>query len=84
MKSFNLNNYVYVKLTDKGRDIYYHQYDHIQGIKPSYPKEDNNGYFKEQLWQLMKTFGKHMSMGFDQPFSTDIIFEEAYLKEVKL
>ena len=75
---FNINDYVKVKLTNRGRDIYYHRNDELNKIpnvhfEPEYPKE-SDGWFKEQFWIIMEIFGgKHMMMGFETPFETDII-----------
>ena len=78
---FNINQCVKVELTDKGRDIFYHQFDDInsrfgkQLIEPYYPKLDSDGYYETQMWCLMQLFGKHLTagFGFDQPFSPNVI-----------
>lgn len=64
----NLNEPIKVKLTDWGKEIYYHQYDKTNQIagreicKPRFPKEDENGYTEFQLWYFMELYGKHMGM----------------------
>lgn len=64
----NLNEPIKVKLTDWGKEIYYHQYDRINQIvgreicKPKFPKEDENGYTEFQLWCFMELYGEHMGM----------------------
>ena len=64
----NLNEPIKVKLTDLGKEIYYHQYDrtnHIAGreiCKPRFPKEDENGYTEFQLWCFIELYGEHMGM----------------------
>lgn len=64
----NLNDNIKVKLTDLGKDIYYHQYDRTNKFvgkeicKPSFPKEDENGYTEFQLWCFMELYGPHMGM----------------------
>jgi len=64
----NLNKPIKVKLTDWGKEIYYHQYDRINQIagreicKPSFPKEDENGYTEFQLWCFVELYGEHMGM----------------------
>ena len=64
----NLNESIKVKLTDWGKEIYYHQYDKTNQIagreicKPRFPKEDENGYTEFQLWHFMELYGKHMEM----------------------
>jgi len=65
--TINLNEYVKVKLTDYGKDIYYHQYDHLNKyreiITPHFPEEDNKGYSTFQLWDFMRLYGEYMYMG---------------------
>lgn len=64
----NLNESVKVKLTDWGKEIFYHQYDRINKMvgkevcKPIYPKEDENGYTEFQLWCFMQLYGEYMGM----------------------
>ena len=58
----NLNEPIKVKLTDWGKEIYYHQYDRTNRIagreicKPEFPKEDENGYTEFQLWCFMELY----------------------------
>ena len=64
----NLNEPINVKLTDWGKEIYYHQYDRANQIagreicKPKFPKEDEKGYTEFQLWCFMELYGEHMGM----------------------
>lgn len=64
----NLNEPIKVKLTDWGKEIYYHQYDRTNRIagreicKPSFPREDENGYTEFQLWCFIELYGTHMGM----------------------
>ena len=64
----NLNDPIKVKLSDWGKEIYYHQYDRANQIagreicKPKFPKEDENGYTEFQLWCFMELYGEHMGM----------------------
>ena len=64
----NLNEPIKVKLTDWGKEIYYHQYDNANQIagreicKPKFPKEDENGYTEFQLWCFVELYGEHMGM----------------------
>ena len=64
----NLNEPIKVKLTDWGKEIYYHQYDKINQIagreicKPKFPKEDENGYTEFQLWCFIELYGIHIGM----------------------
>ena len=64
----NLNEPIKVKLTDWGKEIYYHQYDRTNQIagrkicEPKFPKEDENGYTEFQLWYFIELYGMHMGM----------------------
>lgn len=76
MKEFNLNDYVYVQLTDLGREKHKKEFNELNewgnGVLGEYspPDEDKNGYSKWQLWNLMSTFGKYMGNGFPDIFKT--------------
>lgn len=70
----NLNEPVKFKLTDKGKEIYYHQYDEFNKgvlnrgcvrakIKPHFPREDAEGYTVMQLWKFMNLYGPYMTIG---------------------
>ena len=71
MKKLNLNETIKVRLTDLGKDIYYHQYDDLnecikaRGGKPlqqRYPEVDMDGYTKFQLWCFIELYGPHIGM----------------------
>ena len=86
MKTLNWNCNVKVKLTDYGKDIYYHQFDYLiaKGIKVErgYPQQDENGYTTMQLWCFMELYGQYIGMCLPR-ISEDITFyiEEEDLKE---
>lgn len=67
----NFNDSVRVKLTDWGKEVYFHQFDELNKfitshggtpIKPNFPEADENGYTRIQLWQFMEIFGQHIGM----------------------
>jgi len=75
---FNINDYVLIKLTDRGKKILKENYDELQFEgKPTFklPKTDENGYSKYQLWGLMSEFGKYLFNGCKIPFEMNIFFE---------
>jgi hypothetical protein len=79
----NLNDHIKVKLNDKGKDIYYHQYDELLrtfprcGIKPEMPKVDENGYTIFQIWHFMELYGEYMGMSKPSVLKTlNVIYEE--------
>lgn len=65
----NLNDNILVKLNDRGKDIFYHQFDKIlhefpeSGIKRHMPVVDENGYTEFQIWRFMELYGEHIGMG---------------------
>lgn len=77
---FNINDYVWVRLTQTGKLIHRRRYDELRREVPSLPKyraplPDAAGYTRWQMWELMQTFGPHISMAADPPFHLDIKFE---------
>ncbi len=64
----NLNEPIKVKLTDLGKEIYYHQHYMVNQIagreicKPRFPKEDENGYTEFQLWCFIELYGTHIGI----------------------
>lgn len=81
---FNINDYVYVQLTSYGREVlekeFYSFWTYIYGkdnIPFSYiePMEDENGWSKFQLWDLMSKLGDKIHMGSELLFKTEILFE---------
>ena len=77
---FNINENVWVRLTQSGKLIHRRQHDELRKEFPSLgryrpPYADAAGYTRWQLWDLMQTFGPHITLGGDPPFHTDIMFE---------
>ena len=64
----NLNESIKVRLTDYGKDIYYHQFDKLnerlnkEVCKPSFPKVDEDGYTRFQLWCFIELYGNYIGM----------------------
>lgn len=90
MKKINLNDTVKVKLTDRGKDIYYHQFDNLirdypavrVNIKRAYPKVDNYGFTKFQLHAFMNLYGGYLTIGSEPVIEgNDIYFEDNDLEE---
>ncbi len=85
---FNLNDFIKVKLSKSGEEIYSHRYDEInefmgECIVPKPPKKDENGYTRFQLWDFMNLYGEHSHMGFsNQVLETmDILLETEEYEE---
>ena len=69
MKKLNLNSRIRVKLTDYGKDIYYHRFNELnecieqaegKPFKPDYPVVDKDGYSEFQLWEFIELYGPHI------------------------
>lgn len=69
--TINLNDFVKVKLTDYGKEIYYHRYDDLNEwrrkyglirLEPHFPEVDEEGKSKFQLWDFMKIYGNYIGM----------------------
>ena len=62
----NLNDRIKVKLTDLGKDIFYHQFDDAIALgaplKPHMPKTDADGYTSFQLHDFINTYGEHIGI----------------------
>jgi hypothetical protein len=72
---FNVNYTVKVKLTDHGREIHFWHWQSIMPHLPYMPpKEDEDGWSKWQLWDLMSQFGPHVGLGMKLPFDAFIEF----------
>lgn len=65
----NLNERIKVKLTDYGKEIYYHRFDDVfrqtelSVFKPEFPKTDEEGYTTFQLWDFIHIYGNYIDMG---------------------
>jgi len=75
---FNINQTVRVKLTEHGRRIH-RQFRELNARLPlkgtfkyTPPKEDEEGWSRWQLWELMERFGEHCGMCKTLPFETEI------------
>ena len=77
---FNINNYVRVKLNDRGKKILREQHEKFIADNPRISDEfkefklpiDDDGWSKWQMWKLFETFGQHMWLGCVIPFETEI------------
>lgn len=64
----NLNDTVKVRLTDLGKEIYYHRYDNLNQragkiiCKPKFPEEDAEGYTQFQLWDFIQLYGGYIGL----------------------
>ncbi len=71
---FNLNDHVWVKLTERGKAIYVQHYAFLPiHVRP--PEPDERGFVKFQLWNLMEIFGPHVGTTLPLSFETEMEIE---------
>ena len=64
----NLNDFIKVKLTETGKEIFNHRFDDLnkklgkEVYKNISLKVDENGYVEFQLWDFMQIYGSYMYM----------------------
>lgn len=87
--SFNVNSYVYVKLTQKGLDILKKEHEELMSFYGALaqrdflpPNTNSDGYSKFQLWSLMATFGGDCFNGCVVPFETTFLIDKEDLDEI--
>ena len=90
-KTFNINEIIKVKLTQKGKLIYLEYQIEIQkrfdrdGIKIEVPlniEVDSEGFSSFQLWRFMEIFGSHMYCGAEPVIEGPILYlPEELLRE---
>ncbi len=71
-RDVNLNEYIKVKLTDKGKEIYRNYYNDIYDDYVPTLDVDEEGFCKFQLWYFMRIFGEHFNMGGGLLCETDV------------
>jgi hypothetical protein len=78
VKEFNINSYVYVKLTDAGKEILKNLYPTLIHTYTS----NEFGWSRWQLHELMNIFGRHVYNGCALPYETWVRIDDKVLKEV--
>jgi hypothetical protein len=80
--SFNINHFVRVRLTDRGRAELRRQHDELNAprVAAGYPPfpfllKEVDGWSRWQLHELMQQLGPLCCVGFDPPFETTIVLE---------
>jgi hypothetical protein len=85
-QEFNINQYVYIRLTEVGYATWKERHDDMYRPYPAYHSEikpiehykqqaNDEGFIKMQLWEVMQLFGHKMGNGMPVPFETEILLE---------
>lgn len=89
----NLNDFIKVKLTETGKEIFNHRFDelnkkyrHGMEIYKNIPlKEDENRYTEFQLWDFMQIYGHYMYMADPSVIDPiEIIYPARQKRDIKL
>ena len=89
MKGININEYVYIKLTSKGKDILNGFYENLDmnsvDVKILHPTT-SDGYTRFQIWEIAHIFGEYLYLGSTTKVFVDneLAIEEKDIKESKL
>jgi hypothetical protein len=71
---FNINDHVWVRLTDVGRTVLADYWRPFCGVAGVLEARERNGWTEFQLWELAHIFGASLPMGSRVPFETTIRF----------
>jgi len=87
-QSFNINDYIRVKVTERGFAVMDATDDALnatiaplpaaflrRSIRRRREQAENDGWSEWQAWDLFETFGTSMHLGCDIPFETEIQFK---------
>lgn len=82
MVKYNINNYIYIKLTDYGKQLIIKEYgcSYFEACVESNKQE--NGYYKLQCHEVMRYFGEHLFNGCEMPFETTVYFDKHELEYI--
>ncbi|WP_306150718.1 hypothetical protein [Roseovarius sp. MMSF_3281] len=75
MPKFNINDYVWVKLTKTGHKIHRKYWEPYSNGNYQPAKVSIDGWSRFQLHELMHIFGPEMRMGANLPFASEIILD---------
>ena len=69
MTTYNVNEYIRVRLTRVGREIWESRNeDSPLRLRDLGPKPDEEGWLEAQAWEVMRVFGPHFHLAAEAPF----------------
>lgn len=83
MFTFNFNEYVGVKLTQRGLEIHkqnYEKYDYPNKRPYTPPKVDEQGYTWMQAWMFFQDYGEYFQIGLESPCESNIKVKKGVLE----
>jgi hypothetical protein len=88
--SFNLNNWIKVKIYDEGYQLLADEHNKYCGKIPNWDTHtadyykrmsDENGYSKFQAWDFIQTFGPYTRLGSMPPYCNQILIDTKDLED---
>jgi hypothetical protein len=88
MKSFNINNYILIEITEYGWECLNKSLSNSEEyikhcILPNKQVINGKEYYKLQAHQVMELFGSHMVLSFPTPISSNILIQENYPLDIQ-
>ena len=72
-RTINMNDAIRFKMTKSGKKIWRDYWTpYTPGREPKLPSIDDDGWMRDQLWQVANIFGPHMGNGLPAPIETEI------------
>lgn len=81
MIKYNVNNYMYIKITDFGKELIINKFGYSYFENCVERNKQENGYYKLQCHHIMNYFGEHLYNGCKIPFEPTVYLDE---KEIDL
>ena len=76
----NLNYYIYVKLTDYGKELIIKDYGYSYFEVCIERNKQPDGYYRLQLWEVMQMLGTYCYNGCKLPLETAVYFDESEIE----
>lgn len=84
MIKYNVNNHMFVKLTDYGKELIINKYGYGYFNACVESNKQDNGYYRLQCHSIMNYFGEHIYNGCKLPFEPTVYFDETEIDCVDL
>lgn len=81
MIKYNINNYMYIKITDFGKELIINKFGYSYFENCVEKNKKDNGYYQLQCHHIMNYFGEHIYNGCKLPFEPIVYLDE---KEIEL
>ena len=80
MVKYNVNYYMYIKITDYGKKSIINKYGYSFFENYIERAKQDNGYYRLQCHEIMSIFGEFLSDSFRIPFEPTVYFDESAIE----